>query len=141
MKKTILITLFIGTTIILKAQTSGVTDPLAYLQSIVANKTQFIGQPFKKLVDSLQIQIRFYFPFASLPYNKSKETSTSFAFHFPSTPNDIYLTYPHLEIYWYSALDADQSRALRRQYRSVGWNQQIANNYSSGIIRDIKVRE
>ncbi len=38
-----------------KSQTSGVPDTLAYLQSIVANKTQFIGQPFSVLKSSLNI--------------------------------------------------------------------------------------
>jgi hypothetical protein len=141
MKKIIIMLLVIATTNSLKAQTSGVPDTLAYLQSIVANKAQFVGQPFSTLMDSLQIQIKFYFPFASLPYDKAKETSTSFAFYFPPTAEEVYLTYPHLEIYWQLPPDAEQSRTLRSQYRSIGWNLQIANHYSSKIIADIKVRE
>lgn len=140
MKNIILILLITVATKNIKAQT-GVSDTLAYLESIVANKTHFISQPFSVLRDSLKIQIKFYFPFAGNHYNKHKETSTSFAFYFPPTPEEIYLTYPHLEIYWQSPLNADQSRALRGQYRSIGWNQQIINHYSSHIIADIKVRE
>ena len=63
----------------LKAQT-GVPDTLAYLQTIVQNKAQYIGQPFSKLMDSLQIQIKLSFPVAELPYDRFKETSTSFSF-------------------------------------------------------------
>jgi len=138
MKKLIFILLFFSATKTIKAQ---VPDTLAYLQSIVATKAQYIGQPFSVLMNNLQIQIKFYFPFASMHADKTKETSTSFAFYFPPTAEEIDLTYPHLEIYWLPSLNADQSRALRSQYRSVGWNQQIATHYSMGIIADIKLRE
>ena len=40
----------------LNAQT-GVHDTLAYLQTIVANKSQYIGQPFSKLMDRLTLPI------------------------------------------------------------------------------------
>jgi len=124
-----------------KAQTYGVPDTLAYLQTIITNKAQYIGQPFAVLLNDLQIQVKFFFPFASLPYDKTKETSTSFAFYFPQTAEDIYLTYPHLEIYWQTPLNADQSRALRSQYRTVGWTSAIANFYANAVISDIKIRE
>ena len=47
-----------------KAQTSGVPDTLAYLQSIVANKAQYIGQPFSVLKNSLKFNLLFVLPHA-----------------------------------------------------------------------------
>ena len=84
----------------IKAQTYGVPDTLSYLQSIVANKAQFTGQPFSVLLDSLKIQIKFFSPFGAIPHDKNKETSTSFAFYFPQTEDEMYLTYPKLRISW-----------------------------------------
>lgn len=139
--KIIIIVLFIFVTSTSPKAQMGVTDTLVYLKSIVQNKAQYIGQPFSKLKDSLQIEIKFYFPFASLPYDKIKETSTAFAFCFPPTEEEIYLTYPHLEIYWQTHVDAYQSRTLRSQYRTVGWNTIISDHYSANLIADIKVRE
>lgn len=84
MKKIIFI-LILSATIFNKvdAQTTPVTDTLAYLHTIVNNKASFIGHPFSTLANSLQIQIKSFFPFASLPYDKTKETSTDFSFTFP----------------------------------------------------------
>jgi hypothetical protein len=139
MKKILLILLVIIATST-KAQT-GVPDTLAYLQYIVANKSKFIGKPFSVLSDSLKIKIKFFFPFASIPHNKYKETSTSFAFYFPPTAEEIYLTYPHLDIIWRSPLNANQSDELLSQFRTVGWNHQINSHYAANIIADIKVLE
>ncbi len=141
MKKIFLILLFSLTVVAKKvnAQTIPVTDTLAYLQTIVANKSQFVGRPFSVLMDSLKIQIKFFSPFAAIHYDKNKETSTQFSFFFPQTADDIYLTYPSLEIYWQPYLNIIQSDLLYSQFRSIGWNQQIATYYSSGIIADIKV--
>ena len=79
---------------------SGVPDTLAYLQSIVANKAIYIGQPFSVLHRNLQVQIKFFQPFAAIHHDKTKETSTSFAFYFPSNADELYLTFPKLEMYW-----------------------------------------
>jgi len=122
----------------LKAQT-GVPDTLAYLQTIVQNKAQYIGQPFSKLVDSLQIQIKLFFPFAELHHNRTKETSTGFSFFFTATADDLYLSYPMLEVVWQTPGDADQSEQLRKQYRNMGWNTVIANHYSARVIADIYI--
>ena len=122
----------------LKAQT-GVPDTLAYLQTIVQNKAQYIGQPFSRLVDSLQIQIKLFFPFAELHHNRTKETSTSFSFFFTATADDLYLSYPMLEVVWQTPGDADQSEQLRKQYRNMGWNTVIANHYSARVIADIYI--
>lgn len=141
MRKILIIVFFSSMlTSVSKAQV-GVPDTLAYLQTIVNNKTQFIGQPFNVLLDSLQIDIKFFFPFAAIHRANNKETSTSFSFYFPPTTEDIYLTYPHLEIVWQTPLDANQSDILYTQNRSVGWTISIVNFYYNSIISDIKLIE
>ena len=60
MKKIILIILIITVAKNVSAQLNGVPDTLAYLQTIVANKAQYIGQPFSTLIDNLQIQIKHF---------------------------------------------------------------------------------
>lgn len=55
-KKLIILIVLITSLKQLNAQT-GVPDTLAYLQSIAANKSQFIGQPFSKLIDRLTLPI------------------------------------------------------------------------------------
>ncbi len=143
MRKNIIISLGLILVTVAKtnAQGSGVPDTLAYLQSIVANKTHFVGQPFSKLFDSLQIQIKFFNPFAGIHHDKNKETSSSFAFYFPQTPDEIYLTYPSLEIYWQPYLNASQSDTLYSQNNGGGWSTAVYNFYKNAIIADIQVRE
>lgn len=141
MKKIFLIFLILSSAYIKKAnaQTSGVPDTLVYLQTIVANKAQYIGQPFSTLLNNLQIQIKFFSPYASITYDNTKETSTSFSFYFPPTCEELYLTYPSLEIHWMPYLNYDQSRLLYSQYRTVGWAPAIATYYGSAIIADIRI--
>lgn len=143
--KKILITLFFVLTGFIKnvnTRTTGVPDTLAYQQTIVANKSPYIGQPFSKLMDSLKIQIIFFSPFSSIPYNKSKETSTSFSFYFPQNADEIYLTYPNLRISWQPYLDANQSDVIRLNNNNRGrWNSEAATFYASGIIADVQIRE
>lgn len=124
------------------AQTSGVPDTLSYLQTIVTNKAQYVGQPFSVLYNALQIQVKFFSPFASLPYAKNKETSTSFSFYFPTDSlNDFYLTYPKLEMFWQSPLNAAQSDLIWQTNSGGGWNINSYNFYKNAIIADIKVRQ
>ncbi|HWC55198.1 MAG TPA: hypothetical protein VG676_16550 [Chitinophagaceae bacterium] len=122
------------------AQT-GVPDTLTYLQTIVANKANYIGQPFSTLLDTLQIQVKFFSPFAAIHYDKNKETSTSFAFYFPQTEDEMYLTYPCLEIYWQTYLNMNQSLSLYNFNNGGGWTTAVYNFYKNAIIKDIKVRE
>ncbi len=124
-----------------KAQT-GVPDTLVYLQSITANKANYIGQPFSALLDDLQIQIKFFSPFASIHYDKNKETSTSFSFYFPQDGHDdFYLTYPKLEVFWQTALGITQSDALWESNNGGGWASTVATFYANGIIKYIRIRE
>ncbi len=124
-----------------KAQ-NGVPDTLAYLQTIVDNKSNYIGQPFSVLLDSLQIQIKFFSPFASIPHDKTKETSTSFSFYLPQDGfDDFYLTYPKLKVSWQIPLNATQSDALWGANNGGGWSAAVNNFYKNAIIKDIQIRE
>ena len=120
---------------------NGVPNTLAYLQTIVDNKSNYIGQPFSVLLDSLQIQIKYFSRFPGLHHDKTKETSTSFSFYLPQDDfNDFYLTYPKLEIYWQPYLNATQSGVLFRNSRGE-WNTDAYNFYKNAIIKDIQIRD
>jgi len=124
----------------LKAQTTGVSDTLGYLKSIVANKAFYINKPFSILQDSLRINIKYFNQKTGIGYNLSKETSTSYGFFFPQSNEDFYLTYPRIEVFWKMPLDAVVSWSLYKTYAG-GWSSAVANFYSTGIIADIKIRE
>ncbi len=143
MKKVILISLAISLSYIkASAQTQGVPDTLAYLQTIIANKAQYIGQPFSTLLNNLQIQIKHFWPNANLSYDKTKETATQFAYYFPLSQEEIYLTYPCLEIYWQTPLNITQSNIIRATNNNRGqWNSEAALFYANGIIKDIQIRD
>jgi hypothetical protein len=142
MKKVcIIIFIYLFTNNIVKSQVTNVLDTLGYLKTIASNKANYIGKPFSVLLKELKIQIKYFSPFARLPYDKTKETSTSFCFYFPLTEHEIYLIYPCLDIYWQIPLDALRSSYLYSHYSEVGWNATIASFYKKGIIADIKVRE
>ena len=121
-----------------KAQT-GVPDTLAYLQTIVANKANYIGQPVSALLNDLQIQIKYFHPSRGIVYDVSKETSTSFAFYFPQTADDMYLTYPCLEIYWQTPLNANQAFSLYNAKNGGGWDTTVYNFYKNATIKNITV--
>ncbi len=140
-KLCLIIFIYLLTNNIVKSQVTNERDTLGYLKTIESNKANYIGKPFSVLLKDLKFQIKFFSPFASLPYDKTKETSTSFSFYFPLTEHEIYLTYPCLEIYWLTPMNATQSTSMYSIYRSVGWNDEIASFYKTGIIADIKVIE
>ena len=116
-------------------------DTLAYLKSIVSNKANYVGRPFSTLLTDLQIQIKFFSPFAGKSQDKSKETSATFSFYFPQSVDEIYLTYPCISITWSPYLNADISRGLYKKYNGGGWQQEVIDFYSSAIIADIEVVE
>lgn len=124
-----------------KGHSQVTTDTLDYLRNIVANKAQYVGHPFHVLADTLQLQIKFFSPFAGKAYDKTKETSTSFSFYFPPTQNEMYLTYPKLEIVWQVPLNANQSSVLYDANNGGGWSPAVATFYANAIIGDIRVRE
>lgn len=144
MKKSFIILLILIITVSVKnanAQTTGVPDTLVYLQTIVNNKAQFVGKPFSVLMDSLKIQIKHFWPNRSIVYDITKEPSTQFSFYFPQSADEVYLTYPCLEIYWQTPLNGNQSDVLWESNNGGGWSSAVAAFYANGIIADIKVRE
>lgn len=100
MKKIIFISLITISVFAEDTKAQAVPDTLAYLQTIVNNKAAYIGQPFSVLMDSLQIQIKYFSRFPGLPNDMTKETSTSFSFYNPVSMDDFYLIYPVLRISW-----------------------------------------
>ena len=143
MKKLFIITVFLLMAIIKETngQTSGVPDTLAYLQTIVKNKANYIGKPFSVLMNSLKIKIKFFSPSAGISYDIRKETSTSFAFYYAQSVDDDYLSYPRLEVYWKPYLNAKQSDVLWVKNNYGGWNSTVAAYYAKGIIANIDILE
>lgn len=124
----------------IKAQ-SPPSDTLAYLQTIVANKAQYIGHPFSNLLSSLQIQVKYFHPRRGIHYDAAKETSTRLAFYFPSDADNLYLTYPSIEIYWQPVLNANESDVLWVNNSGGMWNPSVVTFYQNAVIADIKLRE
>lgn len=110
------------------------------MQTIIANKSQYIGQPFSTLLSNLQIQVKYFHLRRGIIHNISKETSTRFSFYFPQTSNEMYLTYPSLEIYWQIPLNANQSDSIWETNNGGGWNSTVSAFYANAIIADIKLR-
>ena len=137
MKRIFIILIAVLLTQASKAQT--VTDTLAYLKTFETNKASYIGKPFSNLLDSLQIDIRYFGPLASLTYDKSKETSTRFYFIIPEYLEDIQSGY--IQIFWEPYLNADQSSIIFDEAADNDrWNTAAKAFYKNGIIKDIKVR-
>lgn len=140
MKKIIIALLF--TVFLSKASNATVAeapDTLTYLQSIISNKANYIGKPFSTLLNDLQIQIKFFSPFASLHHDMTKETSTTFSFYFPQTADDLYLTFPKLKILWNPYLNANTSNYLYSKYNGGGWTQEVIDFYKTAVIKDMDI--
>jgi len=120
-----------------------VPDTLAYLQSIIANKTQYIGHPFSKLFDSLNlnIQIKYFHPKRGGFRDSNVETATLFAFYYPETENELYLIYPCLIVHWQIPINANQSFTLYNVNNGGQWSTSIYNYYLNIIIKDIAIYE
>lgn len=141
MKKIVLIVIISFSIINTEAQVIGVSDTLFYLQSIVANKSQFIGHTFSELENSMQIQIKHFSRNTDLVNDKNKETSTSFGFYFPQNNDEVYLSYPRLRISWQPYLNATISDNIWGNNNGGSWNSSASTFYSTGIISDIQIRE
>ena len=139
MKKKIISSLIILMLFVSKsdAQPAGVPDTLAYLQTIVANKAQFIGQPFSVLLSHLQVQVKYFSPFGKIHHQKDKETSTGFGFYCPNAPNEAYKIFPLLSVSWYPYLSITTSDSLRTLYGC--WASPISTYYSQAIVSDIHI--
>ena len=120
------------------AQTTSVPDTLAYLQTIVANKAQYIGQPLSLLLNHLQIEVKEFGPIGGIHHQKDKETSTSFGFYCPIGSNDLYKLSPALRVYWNPYLNKSSSMWLFSQFGGC-WAPQVYNHYANEIVRDIDI--
>jgi hypothetical protein len=135
MKKIIIVLIItlVTNTNLVKAQ---VTDTLAYLRSIEANKAQFIGRDFAYLVSNLQIQIKHFRP-DILPKQIAVEASTSFGFKRISAElGSAYIFYPRIDIEWQSTLNINGSRAVAGRWDGVSITP-VLNRYGNCIIKDI----
>lgn len=131
----ITISVFAGDT---KAQ--AVPDTLAYLQTIVNNKGNYVGQPFSVLLNQMPIQIKYFIPLPGSSCNRYKECVTSFSFYFPQNSEQKNLTYPRLDISWQTPNNQSQSLSLYFQLNGA-FDPIVSSYYSSGLISDIKLRE
>lgn len=113
-------------------------DTAAHAQSFETNKSLYIGQSFSTLVGNLQIGIKYFTPMIGLPYDRTQETSTIFAFYFPATMDEYYLTYPCIQVTWQTNLNALTSTTLFTTNKG-GWTTDAFNFYSKAVIKDIKV--
>lgn len=141
MKKSIILFSFMLCFLAGRTQSNGVPDTLVHLQSLVANKAQYVGKPFSMLKADLLLDIKYFFSVSSIPHRKDLEIYTYFAFYYPSNRNELYLTYPRFEIKWLHPLNADQSFILWKNNNGGGWTNAVANFYQHGIIADIKIEE
>lgn len=133
----IFLTLFLSKA---NAQTAGVPDTLAYLRTIVANKAQYIGQPFSLLINHLQMEVKRFGPAGNIHHNKDLETSTSFSFYCPTSTNDSYRIFPALRVMWYPYLNNNLSMSMFTLFGGC-WAPQVYNHYADAVIRDIDILE
>ena len=109
-------------------------DTLAVLQTIVANKANYIGQPFSVLLSQLPISIKYFLPIPRAN-KRYEERHTSFSFYYSQDANRMY---PSLEIDWQVPLNQTLSYSLWTQ-TSGAWTSVHSAHYANGIIKDIAV--
>ena len=107
-------------------------------KNIVANKANYIGQPFSVFLAKMPIGIKYFEPSRGLPHNKNAEPSTQLLFYFPQNISELNKTFPKLEIVWEPILNRTTSASLFTQYRGA-WSSLIASHYNSAVISDIIV--
>jgi hypothetical protein len=141
MKKILIISILFFVAYSAKSQTVNITDTLTYLKTIETNKANYIGRPFSSLMNDLQIQIKYFSPIASIHFDKSKETSTSFCFYYPLNADEVYLTYPCIRIEWDTPLNANQSSIIYNSNDGGMWLLNASLFYANAIIKNIRVSE
>jgi hypothetical protein len=117
-------------------------DTLAYLrENFVANKVQFIGQPFKVLLAKLDLPVVTYAPaFADYP-NLDKIIGIHFKFETDATwlgkinskriPNALYISFKH------PLNNEEVIKIMKKDNRF--WGKEAADFYGNVIINDIKL--
>lgn len=119
-----------------QAQTTPITDTVAYLKSIEARKAEFIGKPFSVLLKELKLPIIGFSPIGGKHSDKSAETGTIFDFYTddPQESEDETL----LDILWQTPLNKEKSSKIAGKTQPRGkWNAEALENYKDAIIRDI----
>jgi len=138
MKKITFILIALAVAATTKAQTTTVTDTVAYLKSIETQKSLFVGKPFSVLLDSLKIDIKA-FAGTPNPTNISKEKATSFYFVNPKYLEDFSEKY--LRIEWATELDGTRSDEIFDTPTVSGtWIAEARDFYKTAIIKDIKAK-
>jgi len=140
MKKSILL-LFVTLTMVAvsEAQNATITDTLAYLKSIEARKTEFVGQPFSKLLSELKIDILIFTPIGSNPTDIKQEMSTVFRTKIPKNLNEY--KYPCIDIIWLSYVNIDQSLSIAEQTGTFGkWTDNAKQHYQKFVVADLYIR-
>jgi hypothetical protein len=116
-----------------------VPDTTAYLKSLDAIKSQYIGKTFDQLEKDLKIKIVYFSYNPGLHYDRSKETSTSFYFIIPEDLEDFRSWY--IDVFWQPYLDAGESgRIFGDAPDDSNWTSEAKAFYSKGVIRDIRVK-
>ncbi len=113
-------------------------DTLATIQTIVANKSSYIGGSFSNLLNHLPLDVKYFFPGAGLPHNRYAETSTKFSFYFPTSSDKLNNIYPCIRIYWQAKQNRSQSLPLYNQAKGA-WSSAVASHYGSAIISNIEL--
>ena len=134
MKKIFFISLIVILAITSKVKAQTNIDTLAALQTIVANKANYIGQPFSTLVGQLPIGIKYFLPIPQ-GNRRYEERHTSFSFFYAQDVNRMYHT---LEIQWQTHLNQSLSYSLWRQ-TSGAWTSIHSAHYANAIIKDISI--
>jgi len=125
---------FIIITLTSKLRAQPNIDTLAVLQTIVTNKSNYIGQPFSLLLGQLPLGIKYFLP---IPYaNRYQEKHTSFSFFYTANVQQTNRMYPSLEILWQNPLNQTLSYSLWRQTPGA-WTTTHSTHYSNAIIADI----
>ncbi len=137
MKKIVLIIVIILSVFTQKSKAQGTNDTLAILQNIVANQSNYAGQPFSVLLSQLPIQIKYFLPVPTSS-NRYRERATPFSFYFPENADQTYRAYPKLMVYWQQPLNQQQSISLWRQTNGA-WSKTLASYYGSAIIAGIEI--
>lgn len=126
--------LVFATTSFSKAQS---LDTLSVLQEkIISHKSDYIGQPFSKLLKDIPFKILSYIDRGSLN-NRHITFGTEILFVSPDNWNKS-IKKVHIELTWETPLKHDETLVLEKQTK-FNWNQDAVNYFSDKVVGEIKV--
>ncbi|MBC7935738.1 MAG: hypothetical protein H7Y86_10350 [Rhizobacter sp.] len=134
MKKIVFLSFIILLAFTSKVKAQSCVDTLAVLQTIVANKSSYIGQPFSVLESQLPIAVKNFLPIP-MGNKRYEERNTSFSFFYSQ---DVNRTYPRLSIIWQVPLNQSLSYSLWGQ-TSGAWTSIHSAHYANAVIKDIGI--